>query len=73
MCGMTRKLYLKSVWRLFDSDPDVAGYVKQAGLVTQAVMRGAGHMVPFDQPERALDLLDICGFTTRNLKILLIQ
>ena len=32
--------------------------MKQAGLVTQAVMRGAGHMVPFDQPERALDLLD---------------
>jgi len=38
--------------------PDVAGYARQVGGFTQAVVRGAGHMVPGDQPERALDLLD---------------
>jgi len=38
----------------------VAGYVKQTanfGGLTYAVVRGAGHMVPGDQPERAYDLL----------------
>jgi len=24
----------------------------------QAIVRGAGHILPYDQPERALDLLD---------------
>ena len=47
----------KSVWRINSSDKEVAGYVKQHGLFTQAVVRGAGHLVPFDQPQRALDLI----------------
>jgi vitellogenic carboxypeptidase-like protein len=38
--------------------PDVAGYVRQVGKFSQVVVRGAGHMVPGDQPERALDMLD---------------
>jgi vitellogenic carboxypeptidase-like protein len=36
---------------------DLAGYVRQVGNFTQAVVRGAGHMVPGDQPTRALDLI----------------
>lgn len=48
----------KSVWRVTSTDAEVAGYVKQAGLVTQAVVRGAGHLVPFDQPERALSMIE---------------
>jgi len=41
----------------------LAGYVKRVsdqglGGFTYAVVRGAGHMVPTDQPERALDLID---------------
>ncbi|CAM9097609.1 unnamed protein product [Ectocarpus fasciculatus] len=48
----------KSIWRVLPTDAEVAGYVKQAGLVTQAIVRGAGHLVPFDQPERALNLID---------------
>jgi vitellogenic carboxypeptidase-like protein len=48
----------KSVWRITSSDSEVAGYVKQAGLVTQAVVRGAGHLVPFDQPARALSMIE---------------
>lgn len=47
----------KKVWRITPGDADVAGYVKQSGRVTQAVVRGAGHLVPFDQPYRALDMM----------------
>lgn len=35
----------------------VAGYVKQAGNLTEVLVRNAGHMVPADQPEWAYDLL----------------
>ena len=48
----------KSVWRVNSNDREVAGYVKQSGMFTQAVVRGAGHLVPFDQPQRALDLIN---------------
>ena len=36
---------------------DVAGYVRVVNKFVQAVVRGAGHILPFDQPERALDLI----------------
>ncbi|ERL95598.1 venom serine carboxypeptidase-like [Dendroctonus ponderosae] len=35
----------------------VAGYVKQAGNLTEVLVRNAGHMVPADQPQWAYDLL----------------
>jgi len=38
--------------------PDVAGYAREAGRFVQVVVRGAGHMVPGDQPERALDMIE---------------
>lgn len=47
----------KKVWRVSPQDAEVAGYVKQYANLTQAVVRGAGHLVPFDQPERSLDLI----------------
>lgn len=52
----------KSVWRRSAKGqgsqlPDVCGYVREVGNFTQAVVRGAGHMVPGDQPERALDMM----------------
>jgi vitellogenic carboxypeptidase-like protein len=52
----------KAVWRLKTKGqgsqlPDVAGYTRRVGNFVQAVVRGAGHMVPGDQPERALDLI----------------
>jgi len=47
----------KSVWRITPQDTDVAGYAKQYDTLTQVVVRGAGHLVPYDQPERALDML----------------
>ncbi|XP_065176054.1 probable serine carboxypeptidase CPVL [Sycon ciliatum] len=47
----------REVWRLSKSDPEVAGYVRTVRNLQQVVVRGAGHMVPFDQPERALDMI----------------
>lgn len=36
---------------------DIAGYAKQAGNLTEVLVRNAGHMVPSDQPRWALDLI----------------
>lgn len=47
----------KAVWRIHDDDPEVAGFVNNGGGLIYAVVRGAGHMVPADQPERAFDLI----------------
>jgi len=47
----------KIIWKINTTDQYVAGFVKQSGNFTQAIVRGAGHMVPEDQPARAYDLL----------------
>ncbi|XP_061442030.1 probable serine carboxypeptidase CPVL [Rhineura floridana] len=46
------------VWRIHARDPDVAGYVRQAGEFYQIIVRGGGHILPYDQPERSLDMMD---------------
>lgn len=51
----------RQIWRI---GADVAGYIKQAGNLTEVLVRDAGHMVPSDQPAWALEL--ITKFT-RNL------
>ncbi|XP_044753589.1 venom serine carboxypeptidase-like [Coccinella septempunctata] len=38
-------------------DDEIAGYVKQAGNLTEVLVRNAGHMVPSDQPVWTLDLI----------------
>lgn len=45
-------------------DGQIAGYVKHAGNLTEVLVRNAGHMVPQDQPQWALDL--ITRFTYRK-------
>lgn len=35
----------------------LAGYVKSTGNFTEVLVRNAGHMVPLDKPEWALDLI----------------
>lgn len=45
----------KQVWKL---GADVAGYVRKVNNFYQVVVRGAGHILPFDQPERAFELID---------------
>jgi vitellogenic carboxypeptidase-like protein len=47
----------RKIWRLTPSDPEVAGYVTTVKDFTWAMVRGAGHIVPADQPERALDMI----------------
>jgi len=51
----------RAVWRRpEDSDP-VAGYVQElpheGGGFAYAIVRGAGHIVPADQPKRAVDMI----------------
>ncbi|XP_066485018.1 LOW QUALITY PROTEIN: probable serine carboxypeptidase CPVL [Tiliqua scincoides] len=48
----------RTVWKIDPKDSEVAGYVRQAGEFYQDIVRGAGHIVPYDQPERALDMMD---------------
>lgn len=47
----------RMVWRINATSPDVAGYVRQAGVLTQVIVRDAGHLVPADQPQRAYDMI----------------
>lgn len=50
----------RKVWKVAETDPEVAGYVKTANQnrFFLATIRNAGHMVPYDQPRAALDLLE---------------
>lgn len=49
----------RKIWKVAESDPEVAGYVKTANnnRFFLATIRNAGHMVPHDQPRVSLDLL----------------
>lgn len=47
----------KAVWRMDPTDSEVAGFVNSGGGLIYAVVRGAGHMVPADQPERAFNMI----------------
>ena len=47
----------KAVWRINDDDKEVAGYARQVKNFTQVVIRAAGHLCPFDQPERSRDMI----------------
>ncbi|WVZ64550.1 hypothetical protein U9M48_014050 [Paspalum notatum var. saurae] len=52
-------LHITTPWRPWTVNMEVGGYVQQyKGGFTFATVRGAGHMVPSFQPERALILLD---------------
>ena len=47
----------KTVWRVDPSDAEVAGYVKTVGKFSYIIVRGAGHIAPYDQPQRVLDMI----------------
>lgn len=47
----------KMIWRVSPSDREVAGYYRQVNNFIQVVVRSAGHMVPYDQPRAALDMI----------------
>lgn len=48
------KIAKRIIWHVGDK---VAGYVKTAGNLTEAMVRNSGHMVPKDQPEFAYNLV----------------
>ncbi|XP_014672174.1 PREDICTED: probable serine carboxypeptidase CPVL [Priapulus caudatus] len=45
-------------WRVNPNDTEIAGYARQVEQFYQVVIRGGGHMLPHDQPERTLDMLN---------------
>ncbi|XP_068094770.1 LOW QUALITY PROTEIN: probable serine carboxypeptidase CPVL [Hyperolius riggenbachi] len=48
----------RSVWKIRKTDSEVAGYVRVAGEFAQVIVRGGGHILPYDQPERSFVLID---------------
>ncbi|XP_056631352.1 venom serine carboxypeptidase-like [Diorhabda sublineata] len=46
----------RKVW--YSDNNDIMGYTKTAGNLTEILVRNAGHMVPSDQPEVALKLIN---------------
>ncbi|GAM28682.1 hypothetical protein SAMD00019534_118580 [Acytostelium subglobosum LB1] len=47
----------RSIWYIPSDTVNVAGYVRQYENLTQVVVRGAGHILPYDQPLRAIDMI----------------
>ncbi|XP_043922753.1 probable serine carboxypeptidase CPVL [Protopterus annectens] len=45
-------------WKVHPSDTEVAGYVRQVDDFYQVIIRGGGHILPFDQPEASFDMID---------------
>ncbi|MBN3278199.1 CPVL carboxypeptidase, partial [Polyodon spathula] len=45
-------------WKVNPDDSEVAGYVRQVGEFYQVIVRGGGHILPYDQPERSFDMID---------------
>ncbi|XP_066539916.1 probable serine carboxypeptidase CPVL [Hoplias malabaricus] len=45
-------------WKIRPSDTEVAGYVRQVNEFYQVIVRGGGHILPYDQPERAFVMID---------------
>ncbi|KAE8596603.1 hypothetical protein XENTR_v10016174 [Xenopus tropicalis] len=46
------------VWKVLPTDTEVAGYVRVAGEFSQVIVRGGGHILPYDQPERSYAMID---------------
>jgi len=44
----------RTIWKVRG---DVAGYVRKAKNLTQVMVRNAGHILPFDQPKWAFDMI----------------
>jgi vitellogenic carboxypeptidase-like protein len=55
--GDVYKTVDKSVWRLDPKDVEVAGYVRKVHDFVQVVVRNAGHILPYDQPRVAFEMI----------------
>ena len=49
----------RQIWKLQKTDIDVAGYIRVYKNLVQVGVRGAGHILPYDQPARAWDMVDM--------------
>ncbi|KAL8558528.1 hypothetical protein ACOMHN_038852 [Nucella lapillus] len=47
----------RGVWKINPSDSEVAGWVRQVGNFYQVIVRSAGHILPYDQPARGLNMI----------------
>lgn len=47
----------RQIYKVSPSDSSVAGYVRHLDNLTYVLIRKAGHMVPYDQPRVALDMI----------------
>lgn len=45
------------IWKVDENDQEIAGYVKQSHNFYEALVRDAGHMVPYDQSRVGFDLI----------------
>ncbi len=45
----------RQIWRV---SGEVAGYAREVGNFRQVMVRNAGHLVPYDQPKWAFDLMN---------------
>ena len=48
----------RKIWYDESQQDPVSGYVRQVKSLTQIIIRGAGHIAPYDQPARARDMID---------------
>ena len=48
----------RAIWKLNEADTDIADYVRVYDNLVQVGVRGGGHILPFDQPERAWAMVD---------------
>jgi vitellogenic carboxypeptidase-like protein len=48
----------RQIWKVQPTDREVAGYVRRVHDFYQVMVRGGGHILPYDQPERTWDMLD---------------
>jgi len=46
------------IWKVHPDDVEVAGYVRRVHDFYQVMVRGGGHILPYDQPERSWDMID---------------
>jgi len=47
----------KVIWKVKSTDTEVAGYARTAHNLLHVIVRGAGHILPYDQGARGLDMI----------------
>lgn len=45
-------------WKVQPSDTEIAGYIRQVDEFYHVIVRGGGHILPYDQPARSFDMID---------------